>query len=465
MLRKKLLLGTFALLLLNCSKDLDEVSTTENYENTSTVTAELAFPDEKGEIIVLNSKSTNPVTVSYIDNQYIWGGDMILTPEQIQQLSDNDPSKRTGLSNFADKWPNGQVFFTIASNLPNQNRVTDAIAHWQANVPSLQFIQRTNQSNYIEFVVGRGCSSSLGMIGGRQRINLAAGCSTGNTIHEIGHALGLFHEQQRADREDDIIINWNNIENGRDHNFETYVDRGMNGFEFGPFDFGSIMMYGSFFFSDNGQPTITRLDGSTFNIQRTALSNGDIETASFMYDRPNINGANTICSSNQTYTLDTFVPTPPVWTVSNNLQIISSNNTSITVSAINPNSSQSGWIRTNMNGLIASKNVWIGKPTTPSALLHVTRFGCTMGEISVDAFGGVESYDWQVSGGTIVIPNTGGSNTYSGTSSTIFVDPIDGPYGFTVKVRTRNACGVTSYYTKHIPTDCNPNGGGGETPL
>ncbi len=36
------------------------------------------------------------------------------------------------------------------------------------------------------------------------------------------------------------------------------------------------MMYGSYAFSKNGSPTITKKDGMTFNAQRNNLSEGDI---------------------------------------------------------------------------------------------------------------------------------------------------------------------------------------------
>lgn len=121
------------------------------------------------------------------------------------------------------------------------------------------------------------------MIGGRQTIMLASGCSTGNTIHEIGHALGLLHEQQRADRANWVKINYSNIQAGKESNFNTYIQSGIAGFEIGQFDFGSIMLYSSYSFSSNGLPTITKLDGSTFSGQRTALSAGDLEIIGQMY--------------------------------------------------------------------------------------------------------------------------------------------------------------------------------------
>ena len=110
---------------------------------------------------------------------------------------------------------------------------------------------------------------------------------------------------------------------------------------------------------------------------------------------------------------------------------------------------------------IPPKRISVGNPEI-TRLMHISTFGCTMGEINVAVSGNAQLFEWQVSGGEIVIPNSG--TTYIG-GGTIFVDPSDTNFGFTVKVRAINSCGHSSWYSEYIPTSCDPDDGGGVTPL
>jgi Astacin (Peptidase family M12A)/LysM domain len=182
------------------------------------------------------------------------------------------------------RWTNGIVPYEIDPNLPNQKRITDAIAHWEQKT-HIRFVNRTSNNanqypNYIRFRSADGCWSFIGMRGGKQDIGLANGCGLGATIHEIGHALGLWHEQSREDRDRHIQIHWQNIESDHQHNFNQHIN---DGDDHGSYDYDSIMHYGSTAFSKNGQPTITTVSSGRPIGQRNGLSNGDIATIRFLY--------------------------------------------------------------------------------------------------------------------------------------------------------------------------------------
>lgn len=252
---------------------------------------EQAFPCRSGEVrtglLPLPDGSLEVVEYELIDGVGVLEGDILLPVDEDGELDVAVPEsnrifdKSTGRSNTAYRWGCNKVPY-VNSLTYNPSRVDNAIAHWEANT-NLVFVPRTSQSDYVDFVSGSGCGSLVGRQGGRQEITLSDFCSTGSTIHEIGHAVGLWHEHNRSDRDESVVIQWGNIESGKDHNFKTYVQRGEDGFDWGLHDFGSIMHYGSFAFSWNGYPTITKLDGSTFFAQRSGLSSTDLGGVDKMY--------------------------------------------------------------------------------------------------------------------------------------------------------------------------------------
>ena len=104
----------------------------------------------------------------------------------------------------------------------------------------------------------RGCWSYVGKRTNsflRQRLSLGRGCLYhGIVLHELGHAIGLWHEQSRPDRDLYITIHRENIKPKREHNFNV---RRLSNYHDEPYNFGSIMHYGSNAFSRNRYPTIS----------------------------------------------------------------------------------------------------------------------------------------------------------------------------------------------------------------
>ncbi len=238
-------------------------------------TAEQAFPGRHGELtsVTLETEAgSHEVQVEVIDGQVILEGDMVLG--SIDDFADS-PAKSGATGFQANRWPGGVVpFSTALISGTTLTRVNAAIADWNADT-SLQFIPRTTEANFINFVPGDGCSSLVGMHFGPQPVTLSSKCSTGNVRHEIGHAIGLFHEQQRSDRDDFVTIDFNATTS--DTNYYRWVSYGLPGVDLGPYDTGSLMHYGSFFFAtDPAVPVMLTVDGDIITPQRAALSDGDL---------------------------------------------------------------------------------------------------------------------------------------------------------------------------------------------
>jgi hypothetical protein len=278
-----LFLGGAVFIIPSCQKDrLNAVK--ENLQpvasECSTCKTERAFPNENG---VVKQIIVDGIELKYeeINGQAVYEGDIILDIEGLNKVREtNGAGKRL----LGDRWPSNIVYYTVGAGLSGDARITNAIKTWEDNT-EINFVLRTTQTNYVTFRVGEGCSSSIGMIGGQQFITMASGCSAGNIRHEIGHAIGLFHEHTRADRGSFVTIHWNEIEAGKEHNFNIYNDAGNVNFDQGTMDFGSIMLYDSYAFAKGSNPTITRLNGSTFTSQRDHLSTSDLATINIMYPK------------------------------------------------------------------------------------------------------------------------------------------------------------------------------------
>ena len=52
----------------------------------------------------------------------------------------------------------------------------------------------------------------MGRVGGKQTTSLGRGCAHHSIIvHELGHIVGFWHEQNRPDRDNYVDVLWDNI--------------------------------------------------------------------------------------------------------------------------------------------------------------------------------------------------------------------------------------------------------------
>jgi hypothetical protein len=184
------------------------------------------------------------------------------------------------------RWKNRTIPYHVPPEIPDQKRITDAINHWHSHT-TIRFVPRTNEPDYVLFVrVTNGCASVVGRSakGGAQQMVIRDQCSSGNIIHELGHAIGLWHEQSRGDRDKYVTIVGDNIAADRIMNFDQHI---ADGIDLGGYDFGSIMHYPASAFSVNGADTIVPkvpLPAGVVMGQRTALSAGDIAAVEKLYE-------------------------------------------------------------------------------------------------------------------------------------------------------------------------------------
>ena len=184
-------------------------------------------------------------------------------------------------------WPGAVVPFRIDDgDFPagSQNRqfIEDSIDHWNSNTP-IQVVPWTGQADSVIFrAADARCSSPVGRVGGQQNVScdVGDGFFTNAVIHELGHVIGLWHEQSRADRNTFVTINFANIMAGREHNFAQHIGDGV---DLCNYDYDSIMHYGRTAFSSNGQDTITPTDPNAQIGQASGLSGTDFKVVKDLY--------------------------------------------------------------------------------------------------------------------------------------------------------------------------------------
>ncbi|GMT35293.1 hypothetical protein PFISCL1PPCAC_26590, partial [Pristionchus fissidentatus] len=142
----------------------------------------------------------------------------------------------------------------------------------------IDFRPRRSEEAYLHFVGhDQGCWSTVGRDARQKQqwISIGDGCEIfGIVAHEMGHALGVFHQQSRPDRDNHVTIMWSRIKRSLEGNFAKAHKTD----DFGlPYDHGSVMHYGPNSFSTNPQqPTMSAKDANYF------LTMGNREGPSFL---------------------------------------------------------------------------------------------------------------------------------------------------------------------------------------
>ncbi|XP_065648141.1 zinc metalloproteinase nas-4 isoform X2 [Hydra vulgaris] len=219
--------------------------------------------------------------VPQMENSKLFEGDIQLNP------SENLIVKNTYASLKRGRWPNNTVPYDLSRiNFRNHHYILNAMEEYH-KYTCLKFVPKTTELTYISFYSGDGCSSPVGYWYRRiNNISLSLGCfQIGTIMHEIGHSIGLFHEQSRTDRDDFVEINWNNVPLKERYNFDKYpslVDSLGT-----PYDYYSIMHYGENAFG-GGQRTMTTKDPTMQKVIGTAkgFSAIDIKQINLMYSCP-----------------------------------------------------------------------------------------------------------------------------------------------------------------------------------
>lgn len=176
--------------------------------------------------------------------------------------------KRTAVFDDENLWPNATIPYVLADVIEKDpivyKVIMESIEHWHERT-CIKFLKYNNtplvrdkletSGRYVEFIRGEGCHSSVGRRSdrGSQNVSIALTCAQPEMIvHELGHLVGLWHEQARYDRDSHVIVQFNNIRESQEHNFNKQRSMRL----LAPYDLSSIMHYGLTTFTANDEDVI-----------------------------------------------------------------------------------------------------------------------------------------------------------------------------------------------------------------
>jgi hypothetical protein len=256
-----------------------------------------------------------PVTYEVVNGKAIYQGDILLehvSPRMAQatfappKTGPGSDSMTVAYSQYL--WPTvsgvATVYYAIDANSdPNATpTINAAIAQFNLDFPGLiQWVPWNSEDpqspNYVDIDMSGDdysatCEASEGYEAiPAQPMTGSFLCTEGTILHEMGHVIGLWHEQSRSDRDTYVTVNYQNLIKGSRFNFDIVQDNVQN-LTF--YDYASLMQYPAFSFTRNGGPAIETIPAgmpvSSFDgipvPQTIDYSAGDKEGIERLYGAP-----------------------------------------------------------------------------------------------------------------------------------------------------------------------------------
>jgi hypothetical protein len=171
-----------------------------------------------------------------------------------------------GVANSASLWPN-PIYYKIENNSDQGTNLIAAIDQFNSDFgPTLQWtnidlVVGTPPTVYVDITLsGTGGAGDVTSVGYPYynpvpvNLNCNTDCNMATLLHEMGHIVGLYHEQTRTDRDSFVTMNYDNVIKGSWAG--EFAINTQNQQLLAPYDYASVMQYPSYVDSRDGGPVI-----------------------------------------------------------------------------------------------------------------------------------------------------------------------------------------------------------------
>jgi hypothetical protein len=218
----------------------------------------------------------------------VYQGDILL--DHVEQSPNGPHSQSVGVGYSQYLWPKvGSVYqipYIIDPASGDLTNLNNAITQFNSTFAGvIQFVALNGQTDYVDFNFDSNnfsgvCEAFEGRVGGEQVVGGSGSCTVATILHEMGHTVGVWHEQTRPDRDAYVSVNYGAVIKASRSNFDELLD---NDQLLTPYDYASVMEYPAISFSRNGEPCIESMPAGIPLSNPNGYSAADIDGIDRLY--------------------------------------------------------------------------------------------------------------------------------------------------------------------------------------